>query len=122
MAHFIADQNNGVTALITPEDADRLRNKKKLKYGIFLFASEDVLDWPVQGQPWFHGSRAMMKTLLEGHTMEYDQSQFYGVPFSNGAQHYADRETLLAEVTQIAPMHKLLEAFRVDLKSRISVS
>lgn len=122
MAHFIADENNGVVALITPEDAERLRNRKKLKYGIFLFASEDLLGWPVQGQPWFHGSRSMMHTLLEGHTMEYDQSQFYGVPFSNGATLYADRETLLKEITQIAPMHKLLEAFRVELTSRIAVS
>lgn len=117
MAHFISDTNNGVTALISTDDYLLKRGGVKLKYGIFLFS--DLIDWPVHAQPWFHGDMAMMDALLEGHTVEH--SSFGGVPFSNGAMLYSDRKSLFSEIIQIAPMHKLLEAFGVELQ-RVAVT
>lgn len=111
MAHFVHDTNNGVTALVTIEDYKRMQNQQPLEQGIFLFT--DAIDWSVQAQPWFHGNREMMAQLTEGHTMEHGS---IGVPFSNGQMLYSTREALLGEILQIAPMHKLLEAFEVTLQ------
>ena len=115
MAHFVYDTNNGVTALITGDDYLRYQLAEKLESGIFLFS--DSIDWPVHGQPWFHGDMTMMDTLLEGHSLE--RGSFGGVPFSSGATLYHTREDLFNEIVSIAPMHKLLEAFDVDLQRTV---
>jgi hypothetical protein len=122
MALFICDTNNGVTALVTLGDYERINSRRKPEYGIFLFTDSDSLDWPVHPQPWFHGDLGMMDHLLiiGQHSMRH--GSFGGVPFSNGASLYTERELLLMEITKIAPMHKLLDAFGVTLQLKAVVA
>lgn len=118
MARFIYDTNNGVTAVVTADDYERIQDGKTPEIGFFLFS--DSVDYRTSTpQPWFHGNQMMLGRLLKGHDVK---ERSLGVPFSNGHTLYADRESLLKEIQSVAPMHQLLEAFEVQLRQAAMVS
>lgn len=111
MARFVIGYNNGLAAVLTEKDYLRKRSGQPLESGYFLFLNEPE---PIDslGTPWVLGGRELMDNLLAGHAVV---SGGLTVPFSNGAQLYSDRETLLSEIMSIAPMSVVLDTFGVEV-------
>ncbi len=110
MKAFIRCSNNGITAVISGDDYERLRTGQVHPAPTyFTFTHEAFL----AEQPWLTGSYELMDRLLDGHLVA---EKSFNVPFSNKEMHRLNDQAIRSYLLRYsATLEQVIEAFGVSI-------